>query len=208
MSTTTRTRDPDETRERLLTAAFEEIFRTGYQAASLKNILEDTGVTKGALYHHFPDKAALGLAVLEEVVRRPLLDAYLNPLEEQGEDPLSTLQAVLRGRADDFDGDEGVMLGCPLNNLAQEMSPLDEDFRRAAKGILDEWIDGFARVLDEARKQRVVRDDVDPRQMATFLVAAVEGSFGLAKNARSVDVLRTNLDTLAAFLDTLRVAPG
>ncbi len=81
-----RVRQPDITREKLLTAAFEEMYRRGFQAASLDTILAQAGVTKGALYHHFPDKAALGYAVVDEVVRGLLLDRWLGLLDPS-EDP-------------------------------------------------------------------------------------------------------------------------
>ena len=71
-----RSRDPDVTRNKLLQAAFEEIYRRGFQAASLDTILIKAGVTKGALYHHFPDKAALGYAVVDEVVKGLLLKRW------------------------------------------------------------------------------------------------------------------------------------
>jgi AcrR family transcriptional regulator len=57
-----RTRDPERTRERLLQAAFREIHRSGFQSASIDTILAATNVTKGALYHHFESKEALGYA--------------------------------------------------------------------------------------------------------------------------------------------------
>jgi AcrR family transcriptional regulator len=181
------------------------MFRNGFQAASLSTILSKAGLTKGALYHHFPDKAALGIAVVEEVVRRPLLDAYLDPLRSATGDPLAALQAVLRRRADDFE-ENGVDLGCPLNNMAQEMSPLDERFREAVESVLDDWVAGFTEALQRARVAGSLRPDVDPRRVAAFLVASVEGSFGMAKNARSTALLRANLDVLADYLDTLRPA--
>jgi hypothetical protein len=59
-----------------------------------------------------------------------------------------------------------------------------------------------------ARERGFVRDDVDTRRVAAFVVAAIEGSFGTAKNADSVEVLRSNLEVLADFLETLRVAAG
>jgi AcrR family transcriptional regulator len=198
-----RTRAPDETRRRLLIAAFEEFHLRGFQAASLDAILAKAGVTKGALYHHFPDKATLGYAVLEEVVREPLLEAYLGPLERSTGDPLAALQDVLRRRADDFIAG-GIELGCPLNNLAQEMSPLDEGFRARVAATLDVWTDAFAAALERAQALGTMRPDVDARAVAAFVVAAVEGSFGMAKNAMSVDVLRSNLGLLAGFLDGLR----
>jgi len=199
-----RTREPDVTRAKLLAAAFEEIHRHGFQAASLDRILARAGVTKGALYHHFPDKAALGYAVVEEVVQAPVLAVYLGELEESA-DPLTTLQEVLRRRADDF-ATGGVELGCPLNNLAQEMSPLDEKFRRRVAQALEAWTDGYTRALERAQALGQVRQDVSPAKVAAFIVAAVEGAFGMAKNARSVETLRSNLDVLVSFLDTLRPA--
>ena len=199
-----RAREPDVTRGKLLAAAFEEIYRHGFQAASLDRILAGAGVTKGALYHHFPDKAALGYAVVEEIVTGPVLKVYLDRLEESP-DPLAALQDVLRRRADDFAAG-GVELGCPLNNLAQEMSPLDERFRRRVAQVLDAWTAGYVRALERAKVLGVVRRDVNPDQVAAFIVAAVEGSFGMAKNAKSVATLRSNLDTLVTFLDTLRPA--
>ena len=199
-----RAREPDVTRSKLLAAAFEEIHRHGFQAASLDRILARAGVTKGALYHHFPDKAALGYAVVEEVVSAPVLAVYLDELEEST-DPLTTLQEVLRRRADFFMSG-GVELGCPLNNLAQEMSPLDEKFRRRVAQTLEAWTDGYTRALERAQALGQVRPDVSPARVAAFIVAAVEGAFGTAKNARSVETLRSNLDVLVSFLDTLRPA--
>ncbi len=202
-----RVREPDVTREKLLHAAFEEIYRRGFQAASLDTILTNAGVTKGALYHHFPNKAALGYAVVDEVVKAPLLEAWVGRLERCTGDPLTALQQVLRQRAGDFAG-KGIECGCPLNNLAQEMSPLDERFRRRVAALLDTWTDSFAAVLRRGQEQGTVRRDVDARQVAAFVVAAIEGSFGLAKNAKSLAVLHANLEMLARFLETLRPAPA
>ena len=123
-----RVRAPDATRERLLTAAFEEIYRHGFQAASLDVILIRAGVTKGALYHHFQDKADLGYAVFDEVVKKGVLERWLSLLETDG-DPLAALQHTFRQRAAALE-DRDVELGCPLNNLAQEMSPIDPRFRK------------------------------------------------------------------------------
>jgi TetR/AcrR family transcriptional repressor of nem operon len=200
-----RTRDPDVTRKRLLTAAFEEIYRRGFQAASLDTILAQAGVTKGALYHHFPDKAALGLAVVNEVVKGLLLERWLGLLQDSRQDPITALQRTLRYRAT-HPGPHEIELGCPLNNLAQEMSPLDERFRRAINATFDAWREGFAKTLERGQTEGSVRRDVDPRKIAAFLVAAIEGSFGLAKGARSAAMVRSNLELLNRFLEGFRPA--
>jgi TetR/AcrR family transcriptional repressor of nem operon len=201
-----RTRAPEATRQKLLMAAFEEIYRRGFQAASLDTILARAGVTKGALYHHFPTKAALGYAVVDEVVRGLLLDRWLGALEAQPGDPVTALQSTLRHRAANLTAGE-IELGCPLNNLAQEMSPLDEQFRRSVDATFEAWREGFAQVLARGQAEGTVRRDVDAKKVATFIVAAVEGSYGLAKSARSGPMVRANLEVLGMFLEGLRAAP-
>jgi AcrR family transcriptional regulator len=198
-----RTRSPERTRAKILEAAFEEIYRRGFQAASLDKILATAGVTKGALYHHFPDKAALGYAVVDEVVRGLMLDRWLGPLETPTRDPLAALQRALRRRAATLTERE-IELGCPLNNIAQEMSPLDEQFRRRIDATFDAWREGVAQALERGQAAGTVRRDADARQVAAFVVAATEGSYGLAKGAQNRSMLRSNLEILARFLDTLR----
>ena len=88
----------------------------------------------------------------------------------------------------------------------QEMSPLDEGFRTRVAAALETWTEGFDEALRRARDRGFVRADIDTRRVAAFAVAAIEGSFGTAKNADSVALLRANLETLADFLETLRPA--
>jgi TetR/AcrR family transcriptional regulator, transcriptional repressor for nem operon len=127
----------------------------------------------------------------------------LGLLEEQTADPLTALQRVLRIRSANATAQE-VVLGCPLNNLAQEMSPLDEQFRRRINAAFDTWRKGFAQALKRGQAEGTVRPEVDAKGVASFLVAAVEGFVGLAKSAKSLPMLRSNYQVLVAFLDSLR----
>jgi TetR/AcrR family transcriptional repressor of nem operon len=180
-------------------------YRRGFQAASLDTILAKAGVTKGALYHHFPDKASLGYAVVDEVVKGFLLERW-GVLEPPSRDPVTTLQRILRRRAANLTAHE-VELGCPLNNLAQEMSPLDQRFRRGVSATFDIWTAAVAKDLARGQAEGTVRKNVDPRKIAAFVVASIEGSFGLAKSAQSAAMLRSNLEVLRWFLESLRPAP-
>jgi TetR/AcrR family transcriptional regulator, transcriptional repressor for nem operon len=200
-----RSRESDATRDKLLKAAFEEIYRRGFQAASLDTILAKAGVTKGALYHHFPDKASLGYAVVDEVVKGLLLERW-GVLEPPSGDPISALQRILRGRVANLTSRE-VELGCPLNNLAQEMSPLDQRFRRGVNATFDIWTGAVAKDLERGQADGLVRPDVDAQKIAAFVVASIEGSFGLAKGAQSAALLRSNLEVLSSFLESLRPTP-
>src|ERR1700731_417328 len=85
-----RLRDSERTRERLLQAASREIYRSGFQSASLDKILALAGVTKGALYYHFKSKEALGYAVVEEVIAPDVHGKWVRPLQSV-RDPIDAL---------------------------------------------------------------------------------------------------------------------
>jgi TetR/AcrR family transcriptional regulator, transcriptional repressor for nem operon len=143
----TRLRDPECTRERLLHAASREIYRSGFQSASLDTILTLSGVTKGALYYHFKSKEGLGYAVVEEVIAPDVHSKWVRPLQSV-KDPIDSLIGAVQRipvRPEDVRG------GCQLNNLAQEMSPLDAKFRKRLAMIFDAWREAVAAVLREAR---------------------------------------------------------
>lgn len=198
----TKPKTPDLTRQNLLDAAFAEIHRNGFQAASLTQILAATQLTKGALYHHFPDKKALGLAVIEEMIRPSLAAMMFEPLAES-QTPLASMQALLKAKGGETDP-WVVTLGCPLNNLMQEMSPVDEDFRLKLNALFQDWVGVVKQALARGKKSGEVRKDIDPAETAFFIVSALEGCIGMSKNTQSVAAYRGCLSQLSRFLETLK----
>lgn len=198
-------RQPDVTRETILDAAFQEVHRHGFQAASLSNILAKTGLTKGALYHHFPTKDDLGLAVIDEVVREGLDAMMFAPLRES-HTPFDTLLDIIRHKAQRTDL-ENVSLGCPLNNLMQEMSPLNATFKKRLNAVLASWQAAVADALARAQKQGTVRRDVDCRAAALFIVSSWEGCVGVAKAMQSVKDFRLCMKQLEEHVAGLAVRP-
>ena len=194
-------RNPGLTRQTLLQAAFQEIYRSGFQAASLDNILSNARVTKGALYHHFGSKQELGYAVVDELIRGRVLDRWVRPLEKV-ENPIDGLLAVLRSKGPHPFFDQ--RLGCPLNNLAQEMSPLNEGFRKRLESVFREWREGIAKALRRGQEGGQVRSDVDPVEAADFFLAALEGSVSLAKNAQDRNLFDNCKAGLSRYLESLR----
>lgn len=201
--TAPRPRKSDRTRAAILDAAFGEIYRHGFQAASVDAILARAGVTKGALYHHFPSKAELGQAVVSEVIAGLVVERWSGTLPKGPADPLSALQDVLRRRLAEADPAEAE-LGCPLNNIAQEMAPVDGEFRRRIDAAYGTWVALFAGALEAGRQAGIVRAGVDPVRVATFLVSAIEGSYSLAKGQQDLTVLQSNLGMLVEYLEGLR----
>lgn len=196
-------RNPDQTRNVLLQAAFNEIYEHGFQAASLKNILDETHVTKGALYHHFPSKLELGYAVVEEVIQPDMTTRWVTPLQAS-DNIINTLSSLIDKTIEQHDN-ESICLGCPVNNLAQEMSPIDEGFRERINTLFDNWRLAIASGLIRGQQQGLVKNNVDVNATAYFIVSAIEGASSLAKNARSIEVLRTSLHGLKQHIESLRI---
>lgn len=193
---------PDLTRQKLLEAAFGEIHRNGFQAASLTQILADTGLTKGALYHHFPDKKALGLAVVEEMIRPRLAAMMFDPMAQTSQ-PLTAMQTLLKTKAGENDP-WVVTLGCPLNNLIQEMSPVDETFRLHLNSLFQDWVAVMKAALTRGKKSGEVKQEVNAADTAFFIVSALEGCIGMSKNTQSVTAYRGCLAQLGRYLETLK----
>lgn len=201
MMITKRNIQAEITREKILEASAEEIYRAGFRAASLSEILKKLGISKGALYHHFPDKNSLGYAVVDEL--------YANMLEQkwavalQADDPLRGIAAFLRQccRIDDA---KTLRCGCPINNLAQEMSPIDEGFRERIERIYERWHKQVTRAFMRAQQGGLMRHDVDPSEIAYFVIATTQGAIGLAKNAQDGRRFGDAIKGLIDYLEGLR----
>jgi len=197
-------RDPERTRGRLLRAAFQEIHRSGFRGADLDAILAKAGVTKGALYYHFDNKEALGYAVVDEVIASKVHQKWVQPLRN-AKGPIDVLIRIIQSESLKR---EDVQRGCYLLNLSQEMSGLDEGFRRRTARVYKDWHDAMAEALREGQKRRVVRSDINANETATFLIAAWEGYAVLGKNSQDPRMLRSGQRSVIRHLESLRLVRG
>jgi TetR/AcrR family transcriptional repressor of nem operon len=88
------------------------------------------------------------------------------------QDPLDVLVRIIHSESLKR---EDVQRGCPLLNLSQEMSGLDEGFRSRTAKVFKDWHDAVAKVRREGQKRGAVRNDINANETATFLIAAWEG---------------------------------
>ncbi len=185
-------------------AAFQEMYRSGYRSADLDAILAAAGVTKGALYYHFDDKEALGHAVVDEIMASDLHKKWVQPLRN-AKDPIDALVRIVQSESIKR---EDVQRGCPLLNLSQEMSGLDEGFRRRTARLFKNWHDAVAGALREGQKHGIVRNDIDANETATFLIAIYEGYVVLGKNSQDPRMMQSGQRRVSGHLESLRPARG
>jgi TetR/AcrR family transcriptional regulator, transcriptional repressor for nem operon len=196
-------RDPARTRETLLRSAFEEIHCQGFRGSDIGSILRSAGMTKGALYHHFESKETLGYAVVDEVVADIMRKKWQAPLRNI-HDPIDTLIEIVQETSLD---PHHVRCGCPLNNISQEMSPLDEGFRRRTESIFREWRQAIAKAFWEGKVAGFVASDVDPDEVSLFVIATYEGYMSLGKTFQDAGVLKAGMTAMVRYLDGLRPHP-
>ena len=202
---TTHSRTQDLTRETLLDTAFEHMYLKGYQASGIKDILAASGLTKGALYHYFDSKLKLGYAVVEERVLPLVRRRYLEPFEAAS-DPVAAVEEMGLRMEQELLRKGILERGCPVNNLVQEMSGVDEGFRYRLDKILQEWKDTIAEGLLRGQSEGSIRPDVDPDTAATFIVASFLGAVGFAKNAQAVVPFDACRKAVSVYLAALRPA--
>lgn len=195
-------RNPQKTRDALLLTAAQEIHTKGYQGMRVDEVLKIAGFKKGAFYHHFSSKKDLGYAVLEEQIVPMLQTIWIEPLAAM-QDPISDIPAMLQG----LDQRIPPLMrehGCPLNNLAQEMSQQDAGFQQRIAEIFGHWAKALASVFDNAKTLGHVRSDIDSLAVARFVVASIEGCIGIYKVEHSRDQWSACVSQITAYLGTLK----
>ena len=182
-----RTNDPEGMRRRLLDVAEDSFQVRGYHASSLGDLMAAAGVTGGALHHHFPTKKALALAVIEERVAGALQETWIEPVLAAAT-AREGVRAVFMAVAAELE-QQGFVRGCPLNNLAHELSLADDEFRVALARIFAGWRRAIA---DKIRADQLNGGEggIDPNRFAALTVAAYSGAMSMAKTSQDAGVLR------------------
>ncbi|MBZ9851754.1 TetR/AcrR family transcriptional regulator [Mesorhizobium sp. CA14] len=191
-----RTNNPDGMRRRVLDVAEDTFQARGYHASSLGDLMAAAGVTGGALHHHFPTKKALALAVIEERVAAAVRETWIDPVLA-APSAREGVRAVFEAVAEELE-QQGYVRGCPLNNLAHELSLADDEFRLALARIFADWRRAIA---DKIRADQLGGGEsaIDPERYAALTVAAYSGAMSMAKTSQDAGVLRECLKGVESF---------
>lgn len=184
------------TRERVLAGATEIFHRQGFSGTSIHDLIRETGVKKGNLYHYFSSKEEMGLEVLSRA-----RNDFFGFLEKslQGDRPSVQLAnhfaAIVR-----YHESRNLVGGCIFGNTALEMSDRNETYRDVIHSVFEEWRRRIRDVLASAVRSGEVREDLDPDAMARHIVATVEGGIMVARASRNPADLKDCLAVLAGLL--------
>ncbi|MBV8882080.1 MAG: TetR/AcrR family transcriptional regulator [Planctomycetaceae bacterium] len=173
-------------REKLLEAATAILGRNGYQATSVDEILEAAKVAPSNFYYHFKSKEELAIEVLEgyfEKSRQEMAPVFMNRFLSATE-KLERLHDALVKKVTQ----SGCCGGCPMGNLAQELSDSHPEFRMRLARHFEECIDGISTVIHEGVKSGEFRE-TDPKAAAYLIFGSMQGLLLLSKSLKKVDPL-------------------
>lgn len=195
-------RNAQETRGKLVRAAYEQMHEHGFQGMRVDQVLKQTNLQKGAFYHHFKSKTELGYAVVEEEIRELLKTVWLSPIAEMN-NPVTDIPELLKSL-----GQRAPQLmkehGCPLNNLAQEMSKLDDGFRQRIEASFNLWINTLAEKMDEAKQKGYIRNDLDTHAVSRFIIGVIEGCISISKVEKSSEQFAAVDSQISVYLQGLK----
>jgi TetR/AcrR family transcriptional repressor of nem operon len=161
------------TKQRLLDVGLALLLEHGYNDLGVQALLEATGVPKGSFYHHFVDKEAFALAVIDQYMEG--VHAGLHAcLTDERVAPLARVRNFFAAVQQSYEA-QGYM-GCLLGGLGQELSGVSPVFRTKIAACLKVIADHLARCLELARERGELPKDADPAHLATLLVDCWEGA--------------------------------
>jgi AcrR family transcriptional regulator len=182
------------TRDRIVAAAADLMYRHGAAGTSIPAVRDAAGVSSSQVYHYFADKDDLTRAVIA-FQTDAILSYQASSLARL--DSLEALRAwrdVVVGAARQ---DEGAG-GCPLGSLASELSDDHPWARNALAASFAAWSEAIRTGLAAMTDNGTLEPQTDPTRLALALLAAVQGGLLLAQAQRSTAALEAALDTVIA----------
>lgn len=184
-------------RQKILNKAFEEIHKNGYEAASINKILKDVGVNKGSMYHYFKSKRELTLIMIKENLSEYIEEKYGVILKAK-ENHIQAILKVFRQNSNN-----SVCNGCRLNNLVQELSHRDNDFKIELEKIYIR----FETIIEEAIIKAIDNKEIihsNPKRLSIYLVASLEGCVATAKKSQNFEIYNQCIDEIENYLNSLK----
>ena len=196
-----------DTRDRILAAARTLFATKGYGSTSVADILHSADVNAGSLYHFFPGKQDVLLAVLDSYLAGigPML---LDPAWAGVSDPIERVFALLDRYRDALLATD-CSYGCPIGSLALELHEPDPPVRARLAANFDAWVAAVGRCFADAGDR--LPADVDRQALAVFALTTMEGGVMLARTHRTPaafdSAVRTLRDHVARLEAAARTSP-
>jgi AcrR family transcriptional regulator len=194
----------DETRARILSSAMKLFAEKGYSSTSVADILHAAGAHSGSLYHFFPTKQDVLIAVLE-MYRQGIEPMLLAPAWKGVSDPIERIFALLAAYRRML-VDTDCLYGCPIGSLALELHEPDPPVRELLARNFDGWVSHVEACLKDACAR--LPAGTDARSLATFVLTVMEGGVMQSRTQRSLEAFDAGVAMLRDYFTHLERTAG
>lgn len=167
--------------------------RKGYAATSLSDIMEVTGLTKGAVYGNFADKEEVAVAVyhyhINNLIRK--LDDAMSGHDTRAEQLMAFTTFYRKNWKKIFERG-----GCPLQNASVEADDNLDYLKPHVQQTVRSWVKGFARIIQRGQEQGEFRKKIDPEEYACLMISMMEGGIMMGKTMGNHKYLFAVLDRI------------
>lgn len=184
------------TRARLVETARQLFLVKGYEATGIAEILREAGVNSGSLYYFFKTKEDLLLAVLDWYTAN-LHPQVVDPVFARVSDPIERIFGILEGYHEMLTMTD-CRMGCPIGNLALEMSEKSEAVREKIALNFENWRTVIKQCLIEARER--LPGNIDPGRLSSFILTVMEGGVMQARAHRSLEPYEASIAILRDYV--------
>jgi TetR/AcrR family transcriptional repressor of nem operon len=173
------TRRPNvEAREKILRTAYELFARGGFESVSMERVAARAGLKKANLFHYYPTKEALGVAVMKEAARR-YSDGVRAIFADDEQDPVTAVRLLFARATAGARRDCGS--GCFIGRMAQDIDECAPQMRRSVTGCVEDWRAEIERFLSGWKRRGYFRGGFRPLETADAVLALYEGGLLIAK---------------------------
>ncbi len=186
----------EQTRRKIVEAAAPIFNQRGYEGSSLNDLMEATGLKKGGIYRHFSSKEELAAEAFDYT-----WDAAWNARLLHVDEKANGIEKLKQLIANFVDQRSPVAGGCPILNTAIDADDGNPVLRTRVVKALRSWVGRLQTIVKQARKRGETRGGVDPKAVATLIVATLEGAFMMSRLERNDEPLRRVQQHLNRYLD-------
>lgn len=191
----------EKTRQLIISEAAVLFNQKGYEGTSMKDIMDATGMSKGALYGHFKDKEQIAVVAFQQAVE--------TVLRQVGKRTQARKSVLAKFREVVFFYKERILNppvegGCPIQNSSVDADESRPVLRKEVIRAMDAWQERIVRTLQKGMASGEVRIDIDAREFAINFIGTLEGGIMMAQLYRDVRYFDTIARQLMAMVENIK----
>ncbi len=187
-----------ETRRAIIRQAAPIFNRKGYEGAAMSDLMDATGLEKGGIYRHFKSKQQLAAEAFDYAW--DVAFQLRTKDTEQIPNSVDRLQQWVRNFRERREG--LVPGGCPLLNTAIDADNGNFVLRRKAERALDGWMDRLRKTVEQGKRAKEIRVEVDADEVAATIISTLEGSLMISRLQRSERAIDQGCRHLVRYLES------